>query len=69
MNISSTIIHARFAPNGSVIDIGECPAWASPQEWFNFLSYNTVNCYQALSNGRGVFRIAKDQLDALKVRH
>jgi hypothetical protein len=66
---AKTIIHARFAPDGSVVDIGERPDWASPQQWFNVLSYATVNCFQALANGRGVFRIAPEELAALKIRH
>lgn len=69
MSTDKTIIHARFAPNGSVIDIGERPDWADPQQWFNLLSYSTVNCYQSLANGRGVFRIAPQELAALKTRH
>lgn len=68
MSTDKTIIHALFAPNGSVISISERPDWADPQQWFNFLSNNTVNCYQSLANGRGVFRIAPDVLAALKVQ-
>lgn len=69
MGTDKTIIHARFAPDGSVIDIGERPDWADPQQWFNLLSYSTVNCYQSLANGRGVFRIVPQELAALKTRH
>jgi len=69
MSTTKTIIHANFTPSGSVIDIGERPDWADPQQWFNFLSYSTANCYQALANGRGVFRIAPEELAALKMRH
>ncbi|MDR3480984.1 MAG: hypothetical protein P4L91_09750 [Burkholderiaceae bacterium] len=66
---TKTIIHARFAPDGSVVDIGERPDWADPQQWFNVLSCATVNSYQSLTNGRGVFRIAPEELAALKTRH
>lgn len=69
MSIGKIIIHARFASDGSVIDIAERPAWASPQQWFNLLSYGTANCYQSLVNGRGVFRVAPEELAALKTRH
>ena len=69
MSVEKTVVHARFATSGNVIDIGERPDWADPQQWFNFLSSNTVNSYQALSNGSGVFRIAADDLAALKIRH
>jgi hypothetical protein len=69
MTTEKMIIHAHFDPSGHVIGIGECPEWAEPQQWFDILSYSTVNCYQALSNGRGVFRIAPAELAALKIRH
>ena len=69
MSTNKVIIHASFTPSGSVIAIAEKPDWADPQQWFNCLSNSTVNCYQALSNGRGVFRIAPEELAALKTRH
>lgn len=60
------IIHASFAPDGSCLAIGESPAWASPQQWFNLLSKYTVNSYKALSGGRGVFLLKRQQLEELK---
>ena len=38
MESQSVLIHVRFAPNGSVVEISERPTALSPQEWFNFLS-------------------------------
>ena len=62
------IIHARFAPNGTVVEISERPAALSPQEWFDFLSDKVGGTsYQALSGGRGVFRLKRPEVDALKV--
>jgi hypothetical protein len=69
MENDKIIIHAHFNPSGRVVDIGECPEWADAQQWFNILSYSTVNCYQALSNGRGTFRVDPLELAALKTRH
>ena len=60
------MIHVRFAPNGTVLDIGERPASASAQAWFNHLSRSTVNCYESLSGGRGIFRLPQEQIQALK---
>jgi hypothetical protein len=60
------IIHARFSPNGTVVEISERPAALSPQEWFNFLSDKAGTHYQALSGGRGVFRLKRPEVDALK---
>ena len=38
----------------------------SPQEWFNCLSDKAGNDYQPLSGGRGVFRLTRTVVDALK---
>ncbi|HUI22059.1 MAG TPA: hypothetical protein VLZ74_13575 [Methylocella sp.] len=63
---TNVLIHARFAPNGTVIEIGERPAALSPQDWFNFLSDNVGTKYQALAGGRGLFRLTRTETDALK---
>lgn len=60
------VLHARFAPNGSVVEIGERPTSLSPQDWFNFLSDKAGEVYQAFAGGRGVFRLTRAELDALK---
>lgn len=60
------IIHARFAPNGAVVEISERPAALTPQEWFNFLSEKAGDVYQTLAGGRGVFRLSRARVDALK---
>jgi hypothetical protein len=60
------LIHLRFQPDGTVIEIGERPASVAAQTWFNYLSRNTHNCYQALSGGRGLFRLPRLKVDALK---
>jgi hypothetical protein len=63
---TNVLIHARFAPNGTVIEIGERPAALTPQDWFNFLSDNAGANYQALAGGRGLFRLTRTETDALK---
>ena len=68
MEQQNVIIHARFAPNGTVVEISERPAALSPQEWFNFLSDKAGTHYQALSGGRGVFRLTRPEVDALKAQ-
>lgn len=60
------LIHLRFNPNGTVFEIGERPAGIEAQEWFNYLSRHTLNCYQALSGGRGLFRLPRTEVEALK---
>ena len=66
MENEKVMIHVRFAPNGSVTEIGERPSALSAQEWFNLLTRSTTNCYEALSGGRALFRIPRQQVDQLK---
>ena len=49
-----------------VVEISERPAALSPQQWFNYLSDKAGNAYQALAGGRGVFRLTRAVVDALK---
>jgi hypothetical protein len=68
METNSVIIHVRFSPNGTVVEIGERPGVVNPQQWFDYLSEKIGGtAYQALSGGRGVFRSTRDVVDALKV--
>jgi len=60
------VIYTRFAPNGTVVEIGERPQGLTPQDWFDYLSNNTLDKYQALAGGRGVFRLTRGETDALK---
>ena len=60
------LIHVRFAPDGVVNTIGEKPSTISEQEWFRRLSFQAGDVYQPLAGGRGVFRVARARLDALK---
>jgi hypothetical protein len=66
MDSNQIMIHVRFAPDGTVTEIGERPTGITAQEWFNHLSRNTQNGYQALSGGRGIFRLPREQVEACK---
>jgi hypothetical protein len=66
MESQSVVIHLRFAPDGTVTEISERPTALTPQAWFNFLSEKAATVYQALAGGRGVFRLTRDKVDALK---
>ncbi|MBI3775567.1 MAG: hypothetical protein HY273_08435 [Gammaproteobacteria bacterium] len=66
MQNDQVMIHVRFAPNGTVVEIGERPAAAGAQEWFNHLSTTTLDSYQSLSGGRGLFRLPREQLSVAK---
>jgi hypothetical protein len=66
MDPKNVIIHVRFAPNALVVEISERPTALSPQDWFNYLCDKAGTDYQSLSGGRGVFRLTRAQVDALK---
>ena len=60
-------LHVRFAPDGTVAEIGERPAALTPQQWFNKLSEAIgMKAYQTFAGGRGMFKVARDQVEALK---
>jgi hypothetical protein len=56
----------RFNNDGSVLEIAERPTSLTPQQWFTKLSEKAGNAFQALTGGRGVFRITSDEIAALK---
>lgn len=66
MESNQVMIHVRFAPNGAVTEIGERPPSLAAHDWFNLLSRSTVNCYETLSGGRGIFRLPREKIDQLK---
>jgi hypothetical protein len=66
MSSDIVMLHVRFAPNGGVVEISERPVPNSAQEWFDWISLNAPDAYQALSGGRGVFRIPRDKLEELR---
>ncbi|MDU6727207.1 MAG: hypothetical protein E6471_10870 [Bradyrhizobium sp.] len=60
-------LHVRFAPDGTVAEISERPAALTPQQWFNKLSEAIgMKAYQTFAGDRGMFKVARDQVEALK---
>jgi hypothetical protein len=66
MDSDIVLIHVRFGSDGSVVEISERPAPLSPQQWFNLLSDGALDQYQALAGGRGIFRISRGKVEALR---
>lgn len=65
--MDSITLHVRFAPDGTVAEIGERPVGLTPQQWFDKLSEAIgMKAYQTFAGGRGVFKVARDQIEALK---
>ena len=67
MENDQVMIHVRFAADGSVTEIGERPAALCAQDWFNRLSDSAGDAYSALSGGRGLFRLARGQIETLRL--
>ncbi len=66
MENDKVMIHVRFAPDGTVTEIGERPSALTAQAWFNRLSDGAGDGYQTLSGGRGLFRLPRERIDTLK---
>ena len=66
MDKDQVMIHVRFAPNGTVTEIGERPSALSAQAWFNLLTTATRDNYETLSGGRAIFRLPRAEVDKLK---
>ncbi len=60
------LIHVRFNNDGAVLEISERPAGLTPQQWFAKLTQMAGSAFQALTGGRGVFRVTPDEVAALK---
>ena len=65
MTTNALVIHVRFAPDGSVTD-RRAPGRLSAQQWFDRLSNKYAMDFQALSGGRGVYRLGAAEVEALK---
>jgi len=66
MSEGPILIHVRFAADGVVSEIGEKPTTIDEQEWFKRLNAKAGDVFQPLAGGRGVFRLERARLDALK---
>lgn len=65
--MENVTLHVRFASDGTVAEISERPAGLTPQQWFNRLSDAIgMKAYQTFAGGRGIFKVARDQVEALK---
>jgi len=60
-------LHVRFAPDGTVVEISERPPGLTPQQWFDRLSQAVgAKAYRTFAGGRGVFDLARGDVEALK---
>jgi hypothetical protein len=66
MDNDNVLIHVRFSPDGTVVEVSERPTTVRPQDWYNRLCEGAADHYQPLSGGRAVFRLTREAVDALK---
>jgi hypothetical protein len=67
MEQQNVAVHVRFAPDGTVAEIGERPSSLTPQQWFERLSGTVASdSYRTYAGGRGVFQVMRDQIESLK---
>ena len=66
MSEAPILIHVRFAPDGTVEEIGEKPSTITAQDWFKRLNVKAGDAFQPLAGGRGVFRLESALLNTLK---
>ena len=60
------VIHARYAPDGTCLEIGERPARLSAQQWYAFLYEKVGQTAQPLAGGRIIFRVPATELADLQ---
>ncbi|WP_374544582.1 hypothetical protein [Rhodoblastus sp.] len=60
---SEIVIHARYAPDGTCMEIGERPTSVTPQAWFKYLYENAGDTAQPLAGGRLIFRVPAADLE------
>ena len=60
------VIHARYALDGTTLEIGERPAALNPNEWFAILSEKASKYGEPLAGGRFIFKVPADELEAIK---
>lgn len=66
MNSRPVILHVRFGSDGQVMEIAERPKHMSAQQWFSFLWGKAGDKFQALSGGRGIFRLSGEFWEEIK---
>ncbi len=65
---ASVLLHVRFRPDASILQIDECPEDLSIDSWFKRLSARAGDKYATRAGGRGFFRLSRMELDALKTQ-
>jgi len=66
MDADTLLIHVRYGTDGTVVEISERPTSLSPHQWYAALCDRFPDAFQALAGGRGLFRVGKSKIEALR---
>ncbi len=68
LNSPTVLLHVRFRPDATILQIDERPAELTDEEWYKRLCARAGAKYATRVGGRGFFRLTRSELDALKVQ-
>jgi hypothetical protein len=68
LNSATVLLHVRFRPDTTILNIDECPAEMSNEEWFKRLCARAGGKFATRAGGRGFFRLTHVELETLKVQ-
>ena len=68
LNSATLLLHVRFRPDTTILNIDECPAEMTNEEWFKRLCARAGGKFATRAGGRGFFRLTHVELEALKLQ-
>ncbi|MGA9823261.1 MAG: hypothetical protein WBQ53_00265 [Methylocystis sp.] len=68
LNGATVLLHVRFRPDTTILNIDECPAGMTNEEWFKRLCARAGGKFATRAGGRGFFRLTHVELETLKVQ-
>ena len=68
LNSATVLLHVRFRPDTTILDIDECPVEMTKEEWFKRLCARAGGKFATRAGGRGFFRLTHVELETLKVQ-
>jgi len=68
LNSAPVLLHVRFRPDTTILNIDECPAEMTNKEWFKRLCARAGGKFATRAGGRGFFRLTHVELETLKAQ-
>ena len=68
LNSATILLHVRFRPDATILNIDECPAEMTNEEWFKRLCARVGGKFATRAGGRGFFRLTHVELETLKAQ-